>query len=184
MDRYWLLTSTFYGNWLPGDSRGFVARVRDRRPEEPPESARREHDLPGTPYDKDMRGLKEAARNRLKGSPVWLTSDQAAAVLAQFQQTAQYRGWRLLAAAVMANHVHLVVGVRGDPDPTKILGDFKAYASRALNARWGKPPSGTWWTYAGSKRKLPDEHAVLAAVHYVRRQPQPLAVWSAEEYLE
>src|SRR5437763_1061534 len=33
MDRYWLLSSTFYGNWLPGDPRGFVSRVRDRRPD-------------------------------------------------------------------------------------------------------------------------------------------------------
>jgi len=24
--------SRFYGNWLPGDSRGFVARARDVRP--------------------------------------------------------------------------------------------------------------------------------------------------------
>ena len=27
MERYWLLTNTCYGNWLPGDARGFVGRV-------------------------------------------------------------------------------------------------------------------------------------------------------------
>jgi hypothetical protein len=31
MDRYWLLTRTTYGTWLPGDVRGFVSRVRDLR---------------------------------------------------------------------------------------------------------------------------------------------------------
>jgi REP element-mobilizing transposase RayT len=80
----------------------------------------------------------------------------------------------------MANHVHLVVAVPGDPDPTKLLGDFKAYGSRALSARWGKPAGG-WWTYGGSKRKLPDGPAVGAAVGYVRRQPDPLAAWAEKE---
>src|SRR3954447_483034 len=57
MDRFWLLTSTFYGNWLPGDPRGFVSRVRDVRPDEVAPAARREHDAPGTPYDADLDGL-------------------------------------------------------------------------------------------------------------------------------
>jgi hypothetical protein len=29
MDRYWLLTSTTYDTWLPGDERGSVTRVKD-----------------------------------------------------------------------------------------------------------------------------------------------------------
>ena len=29
MDRYWLLTWTTYGTWLPGDARGFVSNVAD-----------------------------------------------------------------------------------------------------------------------------------------------------------
>ena len=28
---FWLLSSTFYGQWLPGDPRGSVTNVRDRR---------------------------------------------------------------------------------------------------------------------------------------------------------
>jgi hypothetical protein len=55
--------------------------------------------------------------------------------------------------------------VTGDPDPEKIEGDFKCYGSRALNRRWGKPVNGTWWTGgSGSKRKLPDERALRAAL--------------------
>jgi len=180
MDRYWLLTSTFYGNWLPGDPRGFVSRVRDVRPEDDlaaPRGARHEHDIPGTPYDEDYLGLYEHARHLLKGPPVRVDRDQALALVEQFRQTASYRGWLLLAVAVMANHVHLVVGVAGDPDPTKVLGDFKAYGSRALNRRWGKPPGGTWWTYAGSKRRLSTEQSLQDAIVYVRDQPYALLVW-------
>jgi hypothetical protein len=103
-------------------------------------------------------------------------------LLNQFHETAQYRGWRVLAVAVMTNRFHLVVGVPGDPNPTKVLGDFKAYGSRALNARWGKPASGTWWTYDGSKRKLPDEAALRAAIAYVRSQFDPLVIWADPEF--
>ncbi len=57
MFRHWLMTSTFYGTWLPGDRRGFVGRVRDARPEDPPTAIRIEHDVPGTPYDEYLAGL-------------------------------------------------------------------------------------------------------------------------------
>ena len=83
----------------------------------------------------------------------------------------------LLAAAVMANHVHLVVGVVGDPDPERILHSFKSYASRVLNKQWQRPRNGTWWTSSGSKRKLPSERAVTGAVRYVLDQKHPLVVW-------
>ena len=131
MDRYWLLTSTFYGTWLPGDERGFVGRVRDARPDDPPSPFRFIHDMPGTPYDEGLAGLKGASADRMTGPPVFIDRSHAEVVLAQFQETARYRGWELLAVAIMANHVHLVVGVPGDPNPTKVLGDFKAYGSRA-----------------------------------------------------
>jgi hypothetical protein len=82
----------------------------------------------------------------------------------------------------MAQHIHLVVGVRGDPDPEKISGDFKSYGSRVLNRRWGKPGNGSWWTGgSGSKRKLPDQAAVPRALEYLRRQTNPLVHWFAAE---
>jgi REP element-mobilizing transposase RayT len=183
MDRHWLLTSTFYGNWLPGDSRGFVSRVRDVRSEDDlaiARGARHEHDIPGTPYDEDYLGLYESARHRHKGPPVRIDLDQARTLLEQFQETASYRKWLLLAVAVMTNHVHWVVGVSGDSDPTKVLGDFKAYGSRVLNRRWGKPPAGTWWTYAGSKRRLATEQALQDGIVYVRGQPYALVVWPSD----
>ena len=173
MDRFWFLTWTTYGVWLPGDERGFVSRVREFKAIGP----RVEHDLPGTPFDRDKPALKRAAIGQLKGEPVRLTSPQAADALTEFQATAAYRGWDLLAAAVMANHVHLVVGVPGDPDPAKLLQVFKSYASRRLNAAYPRPKSGTWWTESGSRRKLAEETAVLSAMRYVSNQEYPLALF-------
>jgi REP element-mobilizing transposase RayT len=201
MDRYWLLTSTFYGNWLPGDRRGFVSRVREIRADDPwnPQTrgadatplqtrgadatplARHEHDIPGTLYDEDMPGLSQHAQEQLTGESIRINREHAQVLLAQFQETAAYRGWQIRAVAIMCNHFHLVVGVTGDPEPTKVLGDFKAYGSRALNRRWGKPRNGSWWTYDGSKRKLGGEQALLSAIEYVRNQPGALVVWIAAD---
>ena len=78
----------------------------------------------------------------------------------------------------MANHFHIVVTMEDDPAPKKILADFKAYASRVLNRRYGQPPSETWWTTNGSKRKLRNEQALTDAINYVLyKQPHPLVIW-------
>jgi hypothetical protein len=46
---------------------------------------------------------------------------------------------------------------------------------------YGKPPSETWWTGNGSKRKLKTDQALAAAIHYVLyKQPNPLVVWCPE----
>jgi REP element-mobilizing transposase RayT len=177
LDRYWFFTWTTYGTWLPGDPRGFVSNVRVG----PGPEVR--HNIPGTPQEEDLPGLEHAARATLQGPSIFLTKDQADVLLAQFHETANIRRWWLIAIAVMGPHVHLVVGVPGDPDPSDILGDFKSYGSRVLNRRWPRPKSGTWWTESGSKRKLPDERAVLTAVAYVRDQESPLASWIHPDFL-
>ncbi len=170
-DRFWLLTSTTYGTWLPGDERGFVSNVADG----PGPEVR--HNIPGTPYDADMPGLVHSSLATLKGPPVQFSSAMAAQTLHQFLETADHRDWLLCAVAVMATHFHSVVGVPGDPDPDHLLRDFKSYASRRLNTHFPRPESGTWWTTGGSKRKLPNEAAVHAGVRYVKNQPSPLVIW-------
>jgi REP element-mobilizing transposase RayT len=181
MDRYWLLSNKCYGNWLPGDSRGFVGRVWDHRPGDPGEKRRVTLELPGTPYDEDVPGLEGRSRALMKGPPVHLTVPHAELFLHQVRETAGIRKWELRAIAVMFNHFHIVVGVMGDPKPSKILGDFKSWCTRTLTDRFGVPASKTWWTERGSKRKLADERALAAAIYYVLyEQPNPLITWSPQ----
>ena len=176
--RVWLLTNTTYGTWLPGSCRGSVTSVRDVRPGEVPAVVRIEHDAPGEPCEEALPGLEASAREQMTGPPIVLDRTRAEAVLAQFHETARFRGWALRAVAVMYNHFHIVVQVPGDPCPKKVLAGFKAYATRVLNRCLGVPPSETWWTEKGSKRKLRDDAAVRAAIHYVAfKQPDPLALW-------
>jgi hypothetical protein len=114
-------------------------------------ASRFEHDLPGQPWEPFLPGLYRAAKEQMKGPPIFLDLEKSEIILTQFQETAAHRYWKLLAVAILRDHFHLVVQVHDDPDPKKILADFKAYASRTLNKRFGQPPSETWWTTNGSK---------------------------------
>jgi len=128
-----------------------------------------------------MPQLRESARKLLKASPIYLDGAKAEIIIAQFQETAKYRTWELHAIAIMNNHFHIVVTADEEIQSTDILGDFKSYASRVLNRRYGKPASGTWWTESGSRRPLPHQKALEEAVDYVLyRQPNPLVVWSSQ----
>ncbi len=181
MSRWWLLTNTTYGTWLPGDGRGFVGHVWEHRQEDLEDDSRVNHGMPGTPYDVAMPGLWRKAEENLKGPPIQLDLAQAEAALSQFEETAIHRGWHLAAVAIMHNHFHIVVWVPNDPEPGIILGDFKSWGTRRLNEQFGAPVSGTWWTTSGSKRKLPDRKAVIAAARYVLfKQPEQLVTWSSK----
>jgi len=174
----WLITSTFYGQWLPGDRRGSVTSVRDRRPSDPRQPTRIEHHRPGEAYEGPMTGLERAARQQLKGPPVSVALPEAEELLVQFLETAAYRGWTVHAVSIMANHVHLVVEAPPEVGKSQLLRDFKSYAARRLNRAFGTPASGTWWTDGGSCRVVTQ---LSAAVYYVcHRQPRPLLIWSRE----
>ena len=176
--RFWLLTWTTYGTWLPGDDRGSVTRVRED------EGSRVEHDRPQTPYIGPAPGLKRTALANLKGEPIFLTAEQAEAVAEQLQQIAEHRKWSILAAAVIPNHAHVLVGVPGDPEPYEVLGTFKSWASRRLNQKWHKPASDTWRTAKGSMRKKADWPALKNAVEYVRKQNNAHVVCVNEDHVE
>lgn len=108
--------------------------------------------------------------------PARLSARHAETVLSSLHTTADTHGWLLLAAAAMWNHVHVVVGVPGDPDPSTLLRDFKRSSSAALN-RTQADPRRAWWTRSGSRRRLAGEPNVIAAIRYVRQQHGALATY-------
>lgn len=175
---YWLVTSTFYGQWLPGDERGSVTNVRDQRTGVLQSTVRREHSHHGEAFEGSIPGLYRAAIEQLKGPPVAVDLAQAEVLLDQFLETAAYRGWVLHAVSIMANHIHLVVECPPDIGKYQLLRDFKGYGARRLNRLFGRRVSGTWWSDGGSARVI---RKLVAAIHYVcHRQPFPLLVWSRE----
>ncbi|MFM7114272.1 MAG: transposase, partial [Planctomycetota bacterium] len=140
------------------------------------------HNLPGTPYDRAMPGLRHHALQQMRGEPVWLDLPQACLFLEEARRVAKFRNWPLHAVAVMANHAHLVVTAPKGVPGERLLQEFKSYGSRELNRRFGKRESGTWWTKSGSTRVLSHEKALRSAVEYVRNQHMPLALWISEKF--
>jgi hypothetical protein len=125
---HWLFTNTCYGNWLPGDSRGSVTSVRDLRKHDAPTESRITHNRVGEPVEPHNPTLYRSAQSRLKCPPIQLTTEHSVIVLAQSQETGRFRGWRLQAVAIMANHFHIVLGIEDTPG-SKALSDLKAYAN-------------------------------------------------------
>jgi REP element-mobilizing transposase RayT len=79
----------------------------------------------------------------------------------------QVRGWMLHAVHCRAEHVHVVVSAR-DREPGVVIGEFKAWCTRALRAAGRIADVGATWGHGGSCRRLYDAFAVERVVMYVR----------------
>ena len=175
IDRRWFLTWTTYGTWLPGDERGFTGTAENEIGQVV--NFNQFGTQPGNPNVQ----LRKSAEHLLKSKPIVLTYEQAQELYRQFQETAKIRGWLILAVGIMHTHLHVIVGVPGDPKPAKLLNDLKAYGTRCLNKRFGRLASDTWWTTNGSKRKLEADRDLEMTVQYIRHQPNPLLIWTRED---
>jgi len=101
-----------------------------------------------------------------------LTPDQAFIAVGALANAAAKRSWRILRAAAMSNHIHVVVTNCPDDGPgvRKIL---KGNAFADLSRARGK--ALRWWTTRGSDRYLHDVASIEAAIRYVANQQGKLA---------
>jgi hypothetical protein len=157
------ITWTCYGSWLPGDGRGHVSNILL-----PEGGFRPKHNVPGTRFSPRDEFTYNKARALQKGETVSLTPKQAEVVAASLCRAAESRSWRILRAAVISNHVHVVVmDCRNDgPVVQRIL---KGCAQADLNDHVGQ--NRRWWTKGGSDRYKNDWPAIEAALLYVADQP-------------
>ena len=99
-------------------------------------------------------------------------------VLDALQERCLQQQWKLLAAHVRTNHVHLVV--EAEVGPERIMNDVKSYASRCLNHKGMDEPARKRWARHGSTRWLWKPEHVSAAIRYVvDEQGEPMAVFEA-----
>ncbi len=171
MDRLWFFTWRTYGTWLPGEE-GFVGAYESITGE------RRSENVPGRPAGPSIPVLTAYVKTILKQAPVYLEEVHAKELLRQMFETANIRGWRIDAVAILATHVHVVFGVPGDPKPSGMLRDWKSYGSRALNREFGRQE---WWADRGSKRALDTESSWIGAICYVRDQDGAWIIWLSDE---
>ena len=151
----YLITFTCYGTHLHGSQNGSVDRRQNRACS------------PIIPPGKDRKRYKA---HLLKEAPFRLEEGARKTVLQAAREVCAFRGWSLIAAQIRCTHVHLVGA--GAP-PEKVMGDIKAYASRAL--RIHAPYRRRFWTDHGSTRYLLGNKSISAAIHYVlHEQGKPM----------
>jgi REP element-mobilizing transposase RayT len=162
----YFITFACYGGHLHGDASGSV----DQR-----------HNLPGSrALEADPKRVS-AERQSIKQGPYSLDRNGRAAVLAALKEVCLHRGWRLLAAHVRTNYVHVVVEAKVRPE--KVMNDFKSCASRGLNRLAGNESDRRRWAHHGSTRWLWKDQDVREAIRYVvEEQGEPMAVFLAEVF--
>jgi REP element-mobilizing transposase RayT len=104
--------------------------------------------------------------------PARLSAAEALCVAEALVEAARKRNWRILRAAVMANHVHVVICDCPD-DGSKVRRILKGTSQAKLSDKAGDNQS--WWTRGGSDRYLHGDDAILAAMKYVADQKFKLA---------
>jgi REP element-mobilizing transposase RayT len=92
------------------------------------------------------------------------------------RQHCLYRGWGLLAAHIRSTHAHVVV--EAELEPERMMTEFKAAASRALNRSEG---ARRRWARHGSTRRLFRDRDVQEVIGYVvEGQGEAMSVFVAE----
>ena len=119
-----------------------------------------------------------AELRRMDQPPYRRDGSRREVVLAAIRERCQQQQWRLLAAHVRTNPVHLVVETEARPE--RVMNDIKSYASRSLNRRGLDGPARKRWARHGSTRWLWEPEHVSAAIRYVvDEQGDAMAVFEA-----
>lgn len=142
-------------------------------------SVDRKHNvLGGRRVSDDPRRL-EAEQNQMDQPAYQLDAERREVVLKAIREVCAHRGWLLLAAHVRMTHVHVVVDAAAPPE--KVMNDFKAYASLALNEAGLDRRDRKRWARHGSTRYLRTPEELRAVVHYVvSEQGEAMAVCYGE----
>jgi REP element-mobilizing transposase RayT len=104
-------------------------------------------------------------------APVRLSREQALAAAESLVEAARKRSWRILRAAIMANHVHVVISECPDDGPA-VRRILKGTSQAKLSDHARK--NLRWWTRGGSNRYLHSDAAILGAIQYVAEQEYKL----------
>ncbi|MEM6458898.1 MAG: transposase [Planctomycetota bacterium] len=164
------LVLTAYGFWLPNDPRGSWSdevRVFALRPFGAATKVNTRRSVAKVEHNRLRR---VSAKSALKYPPVKFNGVQARAVARGIAEVCGSHQVMVRAAAVMPDHVHLVVDRHAAVSIEDVARRFKAAATRRLNhegvgfrrSPWAK---GRWSVF------LRDEAAVVRAVRYVEQNP-------------
>ena len=155
--RWYLITWTTHGSWLPGDPRGF--RTYGHRVDIPP--PKRYADSKDVYKPDDWKRLFEYHKRKCKEA-VSLDKKQQAFVHKRITEIAVAKGCSVKAIHVSGCHVHVLI--RHDrSDLSGLVQRIKGITSRELSEYGLK---GKVWARGYHARPIPD-NALAEAIHYI-----------------
>ena len=139
-----MLTWTTYGSWLQGDRRGYV----------------KDGEILG-----GNEGLQRANQRQMKAQGVTLDMEQRLMVRDAVLQSAKKAGHEVLGLAVGTTHVHLLIGVGGEPWG-RVVSRCKNAARKAIEADGF---DGKLWTKGFDKRYCNSREELVSRARYIGR---------------
>jgi REP element-mobilizing transposase RayT len=162
----YFITYTTYGTWLPGSAKGRG-------------SVDREHNVYGTPFVAPDPEREQTARDAMTQPMYTLSAPERDIVRESLVLLSQDKGWRLLAAHVRSNHVHVVI--QADREPGRLMSDLKARSSRDLTLAGYDDAERRRWTRHGSTKHLFRDDDVEAKIRYTLNQQGPRMAWYVDD---
>jgi len=147
-----------YGTWLPGHYRGYVDD---------------EHRQFGEAFADADPKIVLAVQQEMSHPVFRLDEPRRVAVQEAVDEVCRYRGWQLFAFNARTTHAHAVVAAAVSPE--KVLGDFKAYATRRLRRDGlADADSRVWATHGSTIYVWQPGHFNAVLEYVVARQGVPM----------
>jgi REP element-mobilizing transposase RayT len=152
------ITWTTYGNWMPGDRRGWRRKMTNRNTRyQPP------RDENGIYRPQPL--LEAWCRDQMKSSEVSLSPSDRITIENSIREHCQIRGWKVLAVNPRTNHVHVVVVANAPPETVR--DQLKANCTRALRQQPVPLIAEKTWATGGDIEFIDDENELECVITYV-----------------
>jgi REP element-mobilizing transposase RayT len=156
--------SSYLGQWLPGDQRGFNSRHHKIR------STR--HYLIHDPFTKEHAGLERYSK-LMCDDKVSIARQHRPMLLEALRAKFESMGTPIAAIGASPTHTHALIKV-GDEDAKPIFGRAKQAASHALRAHY---PGRLWGASCGVRRIMNFGHFASALWYILDHEKHGAAVW-------
>jgi REP element-mobilizing transposase RayT len=163
------LIMTAYGWWLPNDPRG--SSSHDIRVEPVEELGELHYGRRARqPLSRELREFYQKAEQVLRHPLLTFEDADLAEIAAAFAETIRNRRYTCYAAALMPDHVHLLVRVHRDR-AEEMLSAFQESARTGLRESARRFPTHPVWGGPGWKVFISDRRRLETVIHYIEQNP-------------
>jgi hypothetical protein len=164
-------TGSMYGNWLPGDRRGW--RSRNHRIHVP-------GDYIHPPDPRLFARTHRRSRTLLQSKPMWLDPAQRRIICLAWDEALRHYSLGRGEIAIGSRHWHLLIGCL-DQAPKHWVGKLKSWSLKRLAWAGSQPDDPLWAQGCRAEPVRGEKHFHNTAAYIARHHRQGAAVWSMVE---